>query len=202
MLSDPNPDAQVSVQFTECVSRENGDSNGPNDSRQMARRLQELIEQIQNQPNPAARALLQQCFQSLLTFYGEGLSHMLECLQTSGPEGKAILTRMLEDQAASALLFIHGLHPVPLETRLRAALEKVRPYMQSHGGNIELLSLQNDVARVKLEGTCKTCPSSTITLELAVRRAVDEACPDLLGFEVIGIGEAPAEATEKFSTHS
>ena len=72
------------------------------------------------------------------------------------------------------------------ETPLREALEKVRPYMQSHGGNIELLSLENDVASVRLSGTCKSCPSSAITLELAVRRAVEEACPDLLGFEVVG----------------
>ena len=57
--------------------------------------------------------------------------------------------------------------------------------MQSHGGSIDLLSLENDVARVRLRGTCKTCPSSSITLELAVRRAVDEACPDLLAFEVV-----------------
>lgn len=202
MLPDPNPETQTPVQFTECVSSENVESKGPNDSRQMARRLQELIEQIQTQPNPAARALLQQCLQSLLAFYGEGLSRMLKCLQMSGSEGQAILARMLQDQAVSGLLFIHGLHPVPLEIRLRGALEKVRPYMQSHGGNIELLSLQDDVARVKLEGTCKTCPSSTITLELAVRRAVDEACPDLLGFEVIGSADTSAEATAELSTHS
>jgi Fe-S cluster biogenesis protein NfuA len=80
-----------------------------------------------------------------------------------------------------------------LEKRLRGALEKVRPYMQSHGGNIELLSLEDDVARIRLQGTCKTCPSSAVTLELAVRRAVEEACPDLLGFEVVGMNEdAPA----------
>ena len=64
-------------------------------------------------------------------------------------------------------------------------MEKVLPYMQRHGGNIELLSLENEVARIKLEGTCKTCPSSRVTLEFAVRRAVEEACPDLLGFEVV-----------------
>jgi Fe-S cluster biogenesis protein NfuA len=103
------------------------------------------------------------------------------------------LKRLLQDQAVKGLLLIHGLHPVALEKRLRDALEKVRPYMQSHGGNIELLGLENDVARVKLEGTCKTCPSSTVTLELAVRRVVEEACPDLLGFEVMGAnGENPA----------
>lgn len=171
-------------QYTECVSSDGGNPVPGTDSREMAKRLQELIEQIQTQPNPAARALLQECLQSLLAFYGEGLSRILEQVQASGVEGKQILDRLLKDETISGLLLIHGLHPIPLESRLRGAFEKVRPYMQSHGGNIELLSLENEIARVRLQGTCKTCPSSTVTLEFAVRRAVEAACPDLAGFEV------------------
>ncbi|HEY3916106.1 MAG TPA: NifU family protein, partial [Verrucomicrobiae bacterium] len=94
---------------------------------------------------------------------------------------------MFRDKLASSLLLIHNLHPVPLETRLRGALDKVRPYMESHGGNVTLLHLENDKARLRLEGTCKSCPSSSVTLELAVRQAVEEACPDLAGFEVEGV---------------
>lgn len=185
MQRDPTLKTEAPVQFTECVSTADGAANGVNDSRQMARRLQELIEQAQRQANPAGRALLHECVQSLMVFYGAGLARMLEHLRSGGAAGESILNEMLHDQAVAGLLFIHGLHPVPLETRLHGALEKVRPYMQSHGGNIELLEFNNDVARVRLQGTCKTCPSSAVTLELAVRRAVDEACPDLLGFEVI-----------------
>ncbi len=151
----------------------------------MAQHLQDLLEQIQAQPNTAARALLQDCLQSLLAFYGEGLSRILAHIQADAVSGPKILEQILRDQSVSGLLLIHGLHPVPLEARARDALEKVRPYLLSHGGNIELLSLENEVARVRLQGTCKTCPSSVITLELAVRRALEEACPDLVGFEVI-----------------
>lgn len=118
----------------------------------MAKRLQELIEQIQSQPNPAARALLNECLQSLLTFYGDGLSRIVSQIQKAGADGQMILERLLQDQTVNGLLLIHGLHPVDLESRLRGALEKVRPYMQSHGGNIELLNLENEVAQVRLEG--------------------------------------------------
>jgi Fe-S cluster biogenesis protein NfuA len=186
----PDLKTQPAPQFTECVSPDDGESRAAaTDSREMGRRLQELIEQIQTQSNPAARTLLQECLQSLLAFYGEGLSRILDQIHANGPDGKKILDRLLKDPTISALLLIHGLHPVPLEMRLRGALEKVRPYMQSHGGNIELLSLENEVAQIRLQGTCKTCPSSAVTLELAVRRAVEEACPDLAGFEVLA--EAP-----------
>ena len=183
--------AEAPPVFTECVST--GDSQPqPPDSRELARQLQELIEQIQSQPNPSARALLQECLQSLLAFYGDGLTHILEHIQAAGPVGNQILDRLVSDHTVSGLLLIHGLHPLSVEERLRGALEKVRPYMQSHGGNIELLEIENEVARVKLHGTCKTCPSSTITLELAVRRAVEEACPDLLRFEVVNANGEPS----------
>jgi Fe-S cluster biogenesis protein NfuA len=185
MLPDSTVRNETPPQFTECVTvgPAKPDGGGP---QEMARRLQDLIEQIQAQPNPAARALLQECLRSILSFYGEGLSRILADIQDLGTQGQDLLERLSDDPAISSLLLIHGLHPVALETRLRRALEKVQPYLRSHGGNIELLSLENEVARVRLEGTCKTCPSSAMTLEFAVRRAVEEACPDLLGFEVMG----------------
>ena len=94
----------------------------------------------------------------------------------------------------SGLLLIHDLHPASLEARLHQALEKVRPYMESHGGNVELVSLENDFATLRLQGHCQTCASSAVTLELAVRNAIEEACPDLLGFEVEGAQPADPAA--------
>jgi Fe-S cluster biogenesis protein NfuA/nitrite reductase/ring-hydroxylating ferredoxin subunit len=80
---------------------------------------------------------------------------------------------------------------VPLETRITEALEKVRPYMESHGGNVELLSLEDGVARIRLEGSCSDCKASSATLELAIKQALEEAAPDLWGLEVEGINEDP-----------
>lgn len=182
------PDSKIQTDtplFTECVST-GGDHSAENDPRRMAARLQELVEQVQTQPNPAARALLEQLLQSLMAFYGEGLRRILEHVNRAEPEGRKVMDRLLADPAIGALLLIHGLHPNDIETRLRSALDRVRPYMQSHGGSVELLEIENDFARLRLEGTCKSCPSSTVTLELAVRRVVEEACPDLAGFEVAG----------------
>jgi Fe-S cluster biogenesis protein NfuA/nitrite reductase/ring-hydroxylating ferredoxin subunit len=81
---------------------------------------------------------------------------------------------------------------VPLEERVMAALDTVRPYMESHGGNVELLDVTDGVARISLVGHCKTCPASAATLELAIKQAIDEAAPDLLGLEVEGIAAPPA----------
>ena len=66
------------------------------------------------------------------------------------------------------------------------ALDSVRPYMESHGGNVELLGIEDGVARIRLEGSCEGCPASASTLELAIKQALDEAAPDLEGLVVEG----------------
>ncbi|HVU99727.1 MAG TPA: NifU family protein [Verrucomicrobiae bacterium] len=147
-------------------------------------RFQDVLDKIQAFPNPAARVLMEECLQSLLALYGEGLERIMHILRASEAKQPGPVSDMARDPLLRALLLIHGLHPQDLETRLRSALDSVRPYMMSHGGNVELAALDGGFALLRLQGTCKTCPSSTVTLELAVRRAVEEACPDLAGFEV------------------
>ena len=152
--------------------------------RAQAERLQKLVTQAEQLPDPAARNVALECIQSLLTLYGEGLGRVLEIVQQPQRQGAEIVESLIHDPTVSGLLLIHGLHPLDLPTRLRQALEKVRPFMESHGGNVELLGLDDGFARLRLHGACQSCPSSSVTLELAVRSALEEACPDLAGFEV------------------
>jgi Fe-S cluster biogenesis protein NfuA/nitrite reductase/ring-hydroxylating ferredoxin subunit len=170
-------------------------SNEPVDElNREGRRIQELIERISEIPDLSSRAILEQCVESLLSFYGRGLERILDLVEEAGPEGRKVYDILVNDGAVRGLLLIHNLHPVPLETRLREALDKIRPYMESHGGNVEVLSLENDIARLRLQGHCKSCPSSAVTMELAIRGAIEEACPDLMGFEVEGLDSAPLAA--------
>ena len=86
---------------------------------------------------------------------------------------------------------MHGLYPVPLEERVREALESVRPYMESHGGAVELVAIEDGVARIRLEGHCRGCSASASTLELGIRQALEAAAPDLEGLVVDGVLEEP-----------
>jgi Fe-S cluster biogenesis protein NfuA/nitrite reductase/ring-hydroxylating ferredoxin subunit len=153
------------------------------------KRLHELIAEIDGLSDTNARQLLQECMQEVLAFYGLGLTRVLDVAK-SAHGSQEVYEKLVDDGIVRGLLLIHGLHPVPLEARLREALEKVRPYMESHGGNVELLSLDGEVARLRLVGHCKSCPSSAVTLELALKQAIEEACPDLLSFECEGVAEA------------
>src|ERR1700676_3258968 len=155
-------------------------------------RIQQLLEQIEALPSPSTRELIHEFMEATLAFYGQGLGRMLQVVSESGPQGAKAYQRLINDKVVRGLLLIHDLHPADLESRLREALDHVRPYLQSHGGNVELISLQDQSARLRLQGTCKSCASSAVTLELAIRHAIEEACPDLAGFEVEGVAQDQA----------
>jgi Fe-S cluster biogenesis protein NfuA/nitrite reductase/ring-hydroxylating ferredoxin subunit len=152
-------------------------------------RIQQLLEQIEALPAASTRELIHEFMEATLAFYGQGLARILQIVSESGPESQKVYQHLINDKVLRGLLLIHDLHPVDLQTRLRDALDHVRPYLRSHGGNVELISLTGETARLRLQGTCKSCASSAITLELAIRHAIEEACPDLAEFEVEGVAE-------------
>jgi Fe-S cluster biogenesis protein NfuA len=118
---------------------------------------------------------------ALVDLYGEALARML-----AGADP-------VEDELISQLLLIHDLHPVDVETRVRRALEDVRPYLGSHGGDVELLGVEDGVARLRLAGTCNGCPSSTTTLRNAIEEALLKAAPDLERIDAEGVAEPEPE---------
>jgi Fe-S cluster biogenesis protein NfuA/nitrite reductase/ring-hydroxylating ferredoxin subunit len=174
----------------------NGSTPAADDLNQHGRKIQELVARIDSLPDREAGALLQTCMQTVLAFYGEGLARLLDVVRSAAPDGEKICDALGRDSVVRGFLLIHDLHPLSLETRLREALDKVRPYLKSHGGNVELIRLEDDVACLRFVGHCESCPSSAVTLELALRQAIEEACPDLAGFEVEGMEEAvPGDAS-------
>lgn len=163
---------------------------------QQSKKIQDLVEEIDSLPDSRARGLMQECVQEFLGFYGNGLKRILGIISKgNNAASKDIYNNLIEDSFVSGLLLIHDLHPLDLNTRLHIALDNVKPYMDSHGGDVEIISLINGVARLKLSGHCKGCPSSASTLELGIKREIEENCPDLLGLEVEGV-VAPANHSE------
>jgi Fe-S cluster biogenesis protein NfuA/nitrite reductase/ring-hydroxylating ferredoxin subunit len=155
----------------------------------LTQRINRITEALERVPDPEARALAEDLAASILELHGEGLERLLGEL-----DGNQRL-RMADDGVVGSLLLIHGLHPVPLEERVSRALEEVRPYMKSHGGDVELVDIEDGVARLRLKGSCNGCGASSSTLELAVEKALQEAAPDLLGMDVEGAVESRITGT-------
>jgi Fe-S cluster biogenesis protein NfuA/nitrite reductase/ring-hydroxylating ferredoxin subunit len=160
-------------------------------------RMETLLGEIESLNDPNAKAKAAEVVQVLLELYGEGLARMMEVV-AQGEEGERTFEALAEDELVSHLLLLHGLHPLDVETRVVRALEEVRPYMQSHGGNVELLGIEGGVARVRMEGSCDGCPSSTVTLKLAIEEAVLKAAPDLERIEAEGVTEPPPKPATTF----
>jgi Fe-S cluster biogenesis protein NfuA len=159
-------------------------------------RVQELTEAHEALPDGPEKRLADDLIGAIVELYGEGLERIVAALDAAGDAGRAIHEQLVDDGVVASLLLIHDLYPVDLEQRVREALDSVRPYMESHGGDVELLGLEDGVARLRLVGHCKGCPASAATLELAIKDAIDQAAPDLVGLEVEGVaagrnGSAP-----------
>lgn len=152
-------------------------------------RVQELSERLEEVADPAARAIADELTAAIVQMYGAGLERIVAILSEAGAGGEQIGDALAGDDVVAGLLLIHDLHPVPVEERVAAALERVRPYMESHGGDVELLEVRDGIARLRLEGSCRSCAASSATLELAVRQALEEAAPDLEGMDVEGAAE-------------
>ncbi len=155
-------------------------------------RVQELQAKLDAAGDAATRELAEDLVSAVVQMYGAGMQRIVGSLLDAGEEGERLALALAEDPLVVPLLLIHDLHPVALEDRVRGALEHVRPYMESHGGNVELLSLEEGVARIGLRGSCSDCTASAVTLELAIKQALEDAAPDLEGLEVEDVASASA----------
>ena len=158
------------------------------DGQELLERVEQLTAAIDAAADPFVRGTVDELVTAILELYGEGLTRIVEMVSEQGDE--SLLRLLAGDPVIGSLMLIHDLYPVPLETRVQAALASVRPYMESHGGDVELLRLEDGVAHLRLVGHCHGCPASAATLELAIKEAIDDAAPDLLGLEVEGVAEA------------
>jgi Fe-S cluster biogenesis protein NfuA/nitrite reductase/ring-hydroxylating ferredoxin subunit len=157
----------------------------------LAARIEELVDEVDAFPDPQARATAQELVQALLDMYGEGLTRLLEITAQAEVSGIALIDAFARDDLLSSLFLLHGLHPLDIETRVLNALDEVRPYLQSHGGNVEFIKVEDGIAHLRLQGSCHGCPGSTVTLKLAIEEAIYKVAPDLEGLQVEGVTDPP-----------
>lgn len=130
----------------------------------------------------AARESAEQLVHEITDLYGAGLKRLLTLAVRAAPE---VGDDIAADDLVASLLLVHGLHPHPVERRIADALDTVRPYLGSHGGDVHLLDVDGEVVRLQFSGSCRSCPSSAVTLELAVEDAVRAAAPEITVIEVV-----------------
>jgi Fe-S cluster biogenesis protein NfuA/nitrite reductase/ring-hydroxylating ferredoxin subunit len=142
-----------------------------------------------------ARERTEELVRLVAELYASGLERTLTILHELGRLDDKALAALAADDLVSSLLLVHDLHPYDVTTRVEQALDNVRPYLGSHGGDVELLSVSEDVVRLRLLGSCDGCPSSSVTLKLAVEGAIEAAAPEIVRIDVdTGDDHAPTAA--------
>lgn len=158
-------------------------------------RIEELVSRIESTGDPAIRAVAQELLQAVIELHGVALDRILGAIADL-PSGEAALTEIARDELVSNVLSLHGIHPVAIEARVAAAIEKSRPYLKSHGGNVELASIEDGEVHLRLQGTCGSCSSSSETLKNHVESAIYDAAPEVTA--VIAESLPPMEVHSDF----
>src|SRR5689334_3324392 len=112
--------------------------------RTVGARVEALLQELESSPDPSIRSRAEELVGSLVQLYGDALTRIVAAMhETAAPEH--LLEQLAEDELVASLLILHGLHPLTTEARIERALGKVRPYLGSHGGNVELVGLRDGV---------------------------------------------------------
>ena len=153
------------------------------DLEQMAERVDKAIAEVQSlEPDVRAKAMALKS--AIEEFHKAGLTHMVKTLKND-PNGKQLLFEMVDEPTVYALFAMHGLVRADLKTQVSRAIEMVRPYMQSHGGDVSLVDVKGKTVYVRLAGNCNGCSMSSVTLRNTVEESLREHVPEIENVEVV-----------------
>jgi Fe-S cluster biogenesis protein NfuA len=158
------------------------------------KRLEALINQAEGFADPAAQSVVRDIVRLLLEIHGAGLAKMLELIARAGGPGQTIVEACTANALLGSLLLLHDLHPLDLRTRVQQALEKAHPFLRAHGGSVELLSVEDGVVQLRMQGSCESCPSSEVTLRTTIEEAILGTSPDVVRIEVSKIEEVACKS--------
>ena len=159
-------------------------------------RLDELVQEFEAMPFPQVREAVFDLLQAVDALHRVGLRRMLGVLDEH--DGGASIAHAAEDPVVRMLLTLYDLLPSDPRAQVETALSTIRPYIHSHGGEVEVLDVTNGVVHLRLAGSCGGCAGSATTLKRGVETALREGFPGFAGIRVHDPMAKPAPATTNF----
>ena len=151
-------------------------------------RIARLAEELTGHPDPAVAEGVTELLDWVDAFHRDGLGRLVEMVRAW--RGELFLESAGADDVVGTLLAAYGLgegseEKTEAADAVAAALDEVRPLIESHGGSIEVESVVDGVVRVRLAGTCDGCPSSSATLTYGVEEALRRHWPHFRRLDVV-----------------
>ena len=156
---------------------------------QQAERINALVKSVNQLHDTTARATALELLQEVMSLHASVLDRMLDLASQAGDPGLALIEKYAQDPLVLGLLVLYDLHPENLEARLARALDDVRPFLQSRGGDVELIDFRDGVVNLRITKSGHGCAGSTASLKTAVEQAIYEAAPEVA--TVIAEGAEP-----------
>lgn len=143
-------------------------------------RIEALIRAIEEYSDPSIKRTVFELLDWLDALHRDGLNRLAGGLASVGYFDKA-----MDDPLVAKLFSIYGLLEVEdPQSLVIAALEEIRPYIHSHGGEIDVIGIEGGIVKVRMLGSCEGCPSSVVTLTQSFEKAVRSKWPALVKIEV------------------
>jgi nitrite reductase/ring-hydroxylating ferredoxin subunit/Fe-S cluster biogenesis protein NfuA len=166
------------------------DSAGPDTLEQLASRIDRAaatVDKLDHQARDSAHELQH----AIEAFHKEALTRMVRRLKDD-PRGKELLFEMVDDPLIYALFVRHAIVRPNIIMRVSRVLDLARPYIRSHGGDVELVEVRDNVVYVRLHGSCNGCSLSAVTLRNEIEAALRNNIPEITGVQVVAAEAAPA----------
>jgi Fe-S cluster biogenesis protein NfuA len=162
------------------------------DEQTIGEAIEQRLEALQARADPRVFDQAIELLQLVTELYGAGLERVMDLIHQHAPD---LMARIIADDLLASLLVANGLHPEDVHARIARALDGVRPFLAGHGGDVELIDIDDRVGAVylRLLGSCDGCPSSAVTLRTTVERAIIDAAPEIT---IIDVEEPEAAGLE------
>ncbi|OQW30532.1 MAG: hypothetical protein A4E19_09485 [Nitrospira sp. SG-bin1] len=154
-------------------------------------RIEQLIIDSEQAADPLVREKTKDLLQTLLDLHSAGLARLIEIVSQGGEPGQAMAHAFVQDELVKPLLLLYGLHPLPVEERVKQALDKITPSLGVHGVTAEILSIETDrvILSVHHNGNGKSHGGFATTVKQAIEEAFCEAAPELADVQILGLEE-------------
>jgi nitrite reductase/ring-hydroxylating ferredoxin subunit/Fe-S cluster biogenesis protein NfuA len=166
------------------------DVDGIETLEQLASRIDQaaaVVDKLDHQARDSAHELQH----AIEAFHKEALTRMVRRLKDD-PRGKELLFEMVDDPLIYALFVRHAIVRPNIVMRVSRVLDLARPYIRSHGGDVELVEVRDNVVYVRLHGSCNGCSLSAVTLRNEIEAALRTNIPEITGVQVVAAEAAPA----------
>lgn len=155
-------------------------------------RIDALASALDEVADAGAREAARELLELVLNLHGLALARTL-AIVASAEDGRALVERLAQDEQVRAALLLHGLHPEPIEERVRRAIERLEPELGVLGFRVRVVTVGAAMVRLRVAGAHGPEGSRAMGLRQRIEAAIVDEAPDLDEIVIEGLEDAGVE---------